>query len=187
MGYCVSGSLIGKKRNEFSIFNVQFSMRRLLIIMITFFFVHCLFGQEVKKIKITDLQKTIAESKTPLIVNFWATFCVPCLEEIPYFQEAVKKHKADGVQLILVSLDLQEAYPMGIKRTITKRKITAPVQWLDETNADYFCPKVDSAWSGGMPASLFINNSTGYHKFFEEKLSNEKLEKEIMAILGKTD
>jgi thiol-disulfide isomerase/thioredoxin len=162
-------------------------MVKLLLLIATFFFVDCLFGQQIKKIKITDLQKTIAKSKTPLIVNFWATFCVPCIEEIPYFQEAVQKHKADGVQLLLVSLDLQEAYPTQIRTTMAKRKITAPVQWLDETNADYFCPKVDSAWSGGMPASLFINNSTGYHKFFEEKLSREKLEKEIMAILGKTN
>ena len=162
-------------------------MKKFFLIIVAFFFVNCLFGQEVKKIKITDLEKTIAESKTPLIVNFWATFCIPCLEEIPYFQEAMKKHKTDGVKLLLVSLDLQEAYPTRIKTTIAKRKITAPVQWLDETNADYFCPKVDSSWSGGMPASLFINNSTGYHKFFEEKLSKEKLEKEIMAILGKTD
>lgn len=147
---------------------------------------HIGFSQEVKKIKITDLEKTIAESKTPLIVNFWATFCLPCLEEIPYFQEAVQKHKGDSLKLLLVSLDLEDSYPT-LGNFITKRKITAPVQWLDEFNADYFCPKVDSAWSGGIPASLFVNNKTGYRKFFEAQLSREKLEKEIMAILGKND
>jgi thiol-disulfide isomerase/thioredoxin len=141
-------------------------------------------AQTVQKIKITDLEKTIRESKTPLIVNFWATFCVPCLEEIPYFQEAAKNHKAEGVRLILVSLDLQESYPVQIKNTIVKRKISAPVKWLDETNADYFCPKVDSSWSGGMPASLFVNNKSGYRKFFEEQLSRDRLQvvmKELIA------
>ena len=73
--------------------------------------------QTIQKIKITDLEKTIRQSKTPLIVNFWATFCVPCLEEIPYFQEAAKDHKAEGYRLILVSLDMQESYPAQIRKT----------------------------------------------------------------------
>lgn len=144
----------------------------------------CVYGQTIEKIRITDLEKTIRESKTPLIVNFWATFCLPCLEEIPYFQEAAKEYKAEGVRLILISLDLQESYPSQIRKTVVKRKISVPVKWLDETNADYFCPKIDSSWSGGMPASLFVNNKSGYRKFFEEQVSREKLQiimKELTA------
>ena len=57
--------------------------------------------------------------------------------------------------------------------------------WLDETNADYFCPKVDEKWTGAIPATLFINNSKNYRKFMEEQLSEEELEKEILALLGK--
>jgi thiol-disulfide isomerase/thioredoxin len=166
--------------------NIEIIMRlnKFIIGVIFLLLADCTVAQTVQKIKITDLEKTILESKTPLIVSFWATFCVPCLEEIPYFQEAVKNHKADGVRLLLVSLDLQEAYPVQIKKTIVKRKISAPVKWLDETNADYFCPKVDPGWSGGMPASLFVNNRSGYRKFFEEQLSRERLQivmKELIA------
>ena len=145
-------------------------------------FTFCGNTQEIKKVKITDLEKTIKESKTALIVNFWATFCKPCLEEMPYFQQLAKKN---GVDLLLVSLDLEDYYPNKIKSFAAKNKLTAPIVWLDEYNADYFCPKVDSSWSGAIPASLFINNKTGYRKFFEDQLSKEKLEKEIMAILSK--
>jgi thiol-disulfide isomerase/thioredoxin len=162
-------------------------MSRILIIICLGLLSVAVAGQDVKKIKITDLEKTIKESKTPLIVNFWATFCKPCVEEIPYFQEAIKKYKKDSIRLLLVSLDLQDFYPVKIKSFAARRKFTAPILWLDEYNADYFCPKVDSAWSGAIPASLFVNNRTGYRKFFEEQLSKEKLEKEITAILGKTD
>ena len=144
------------------------------------------FSQEIKKIKITDLEKTIADSKTPLIVNFWATFCIPCIKEIPYFQKLVKKHQKHGIKLLLVSLDLQEDYSK-IKPFAAKRKFTSPIVWLDETNADYFCPKIDSSWSGAIPASLFVNNKTGYRKFLEQELSEKQLEKEIMAILEKKD
>lgn len=138
-------------------------------------------AQEIKKIKITDLEKTISESKTPLIVNFWATFCQPCIEEIPYFEELAKKN---GISLLLVSLDLEKSYPAEIKNFIATKKYSAPVQWLDESDADYFCPKVDSAWSGAIPASLFVNNKTGYRKFVEAQLSRVQLGKEIMAILS---
>ena|SRR5688572_17950621 len=141
--------------------------------------------QEIRRIKITDLEKIVADSKTPMIINFWATYCIPCIEEIPYFQEAVKKHEKDSVKLLLVSLDMEDYYPKKIRVFAGKKKFTAPIVWLDEYNADYFCPKVDPKWSGAIPATLFINNQNGQRKFFEEQLSREKLDKEIMAILGK--
>jgi thiol-disulfide isomerase/thioredoxin len=141
-------------------------------------------AQEIKKVKITELEKIIAESKTPLIINMWATWCKPCVEEIPYFQKEAAAHKGDSVQLLLVSLDFKEVYPAGIISFAKKRKITASILWLDETNADYFCPKIDAKWSGAIPATLFINNKTGYRKFAEEQLSEEELKKEIMALLA---
>ncbi len=142
------------------------------------------FSQEIKRIKVTELEKTIRESKTPMVISFWATYCVPCVQEIPYFQKLVKKHEKDSVKLLLVSLDLQEDYAK-IKPFAAKRKFTAPISWLNETNADYFCPRIDSSWSGAIPATLFLNNKRGYRKFYEEQVPEEKFEKEIMAILGK--
>ena len=85
----------------------------------------------------------------------------------------------------MVSLDLSEAYPKKIKSFAAKYKLIAPIKYLDETDADLFCPVVDESWSGAIPATLFINNKTGYRKFFEEQLSKEKLEKEIRAMIGK--
>jgi hypothetical protein len=85
--------------------------------------------------------------------------------------------------LILVSVDFKEEFPEGIEATVEKRKFHSTILWLNETNADYFCPRVDPKWSGAVPASLFINNRSGYRKFFEEQLSEEQLRKEIMAIL----
>lgn len=159
-------------------------MVKVFLTITVFLFAINLSAQDIKRIKITDLEKTIAESKTPLIVNFWATFCIPCIKEIPYFQKLVKQHQKDNIKLLLVSLDLQEDYSK-IKSFAAKRKFTAPIVWLDETNADYFCPKIDSSWSGAIPASLFVNNKTGYRKFLEQELSEDQLEKEIMAILKK--
>jgi len=87
--------------------------------------------------------------------------------------------------LILVSLDGKENYPKQLRNFVNKRKFTTEIFWLDETNADYFCPKIDSTWTGAIPATLLVNPKTGQRKFFEQPLTPQKLEKEIMAILGR--
>lgn len=138
----------------------------------------------IKKIKITDLEQTIAKSDHPLIVNFWATFCGPCCKEIPYFQSTAAQYKDQRVELILVSLDLPDDYPAKIAAFAKARGYTVPVFWLDETNADYFCPKVDPGWSGGIPCSLFINNKTHYRRFFDRQLTEGQVGPEIKEMLA---
>ena len=141
-------------------------------------------AQQTEKWKIDRLEKYIKNSERPLIVNFWATFCKPCIEEIPYFQNLVKKYDSEGIDLLLVSLDLKDAYPK-IKEFATKHGFNSSIVYLDETNADLFCPKVDERWSGAIPASLFVNNKTGYRNFFEEQISEKKLEQEIKMLIKK--
>ena len=140
-------------------------------------------AQDIPVWKLEDLRNAIAKSDRPTIFNFWATFCIPCIEEIPHFQELVKKYDSAGVRLILVSLDMTESYPARIRSFAAKKKFTAPIRFLDETNADLFCPAVDASWSGALPATLFIHHKTGYRKFFEEELSPELLEAQIRAML----
>lgn len=159
-------------------------MRAIGLIMISIVFSLAGSAQSVRKVKATELATIIAESKTPLVVNMWATWCVPCVEELPYFQEEVKKYAADSVQLLLVSLDFKESFPGGISSFMKKRKFSAPTLWLDETNADYFCPKIDPHWSGAIPSTLFINNKTGYRKFVEEKIPKQQFNTFIEELIA---
>ena len=144
-------------------------------------------AQKIPVWKLADLRAAIHQSKGPTIINFWATFCKPCIAELPHFQAVANKYKAQGVNLIMVSLDLKEAYPSKVASFAKKLNLTSPVVYLDESNADIFCPAVDSSWSGAIPASLLINNATGYRKFYEEEISKEKLEAEIKAMLKPKD
>jgi len=139
-----------------------------------------------QKMKITDLEKYIASSEHPLIISFWATFCAPCNKEIPYFQSTVDRFKDQRVELILVSLDLPDYFPARIDSFAASHAYTARIVWLDETNADYFCPKVDSHWSGGIPSTLFLNNKTHYRRFFDRQLTEAQVEPEIKKMLTAT-
>jgi len=140
-------------------------------------------AQKVPVWKLADLKAAIDSAQQPTIVNFWATFCKPCIAELPHFHEMANKYKEQGVKLVMVSLDLKEAYPTKVSSFAKKLKLTSPVVFLGESNADVFCPAVDSSWSGAIPASIFINPATGYRKFYEEELSKTKLEAEIKAML----
>ncbi len=158
---------------------------KLLLVGLFLFFGTAGFSQEIQKVKAVDLEKLINESKTPLIINFWATWCMPCVEEMPAFLEEYKDHKKDSLKLVLVSLDFADNYQDKITKFMKRRKVDAPVMWLDETDADYFCPKVDPKWSGVIPATLFINNANSYRNFTEGQLSHKELKNEIKRMLGK--
>lgn len=136
--------------------------------------------------KITDIEKYMNSGKDEvLVINFWATFCKPCVAEIPSFIEITNKYKDQHVKLLLVSLDLPSFYPKKVADFAKKQNWKADIVWLDETNADYFCPKVDQKWSGSIPATLIMNPKTGYRKFFEEEMEKEKFEAAVKEAIGK--
>jgi thiol-disulfide isomerase/thioredoxin len=140
-------------------------------------------AQKIDKWKITDVANLIEKSDSILVINFWATFCVPCIEEIPDLIKYTNLHKKDKVKLYLVSLDLPEYYPNKIKKFIAKKKFITNIAWLNETNADYFCPIISEQWSGAIPATLIVNTKKGYRQFYEKKLSALEIKKAIEAAL----
>jgi len=139
--------------------------------------------QEVKKVKIDDLMKYIEASDHPLVVNFWATWCSPCTHELPYFQSNIKNFADKKVELILVSLDFKFDYPRKVVDFIKKEKYSGTFFWLDETNADLFCPKIDERWDGGIPATLFINKKTSYRNFFARQLTEDQFKSELKNLI----
>ena len=83
-----------------------------------------------------------------------------------------------------MSLDFASDYPAKISAFIKKNKYNASFYWLDETNADHFCPQVDKKWSGSIPATLFVNKRNGYRKFYERQLTHPQLEIEMKGLVA---
>lgn len=158
-------------------------MKRALILFAVLFSVHINYAQEIKRWKMNDLLEYINKSDSALVLNFWATFCGPCIEEIPYFQTISNKYKNQKVKLLLVSLDFKEYYPKKIAAFAKRFGFTAEIVWLDEEKPDEFCPKIDSTWSGAMPATLFVNKSNNYRKFVEAQLKPNEVEAAIKNMI----
>ena len=134
-------------------------------------------AQKIHKMTITDVVNYFSkQNDTVYVVNFWATFCKPCNEELPDMIRIVKKYEGQKVKLLLVSLDLPEYFPAKITSFAKKHNYNTNLAWLNESNADIFCPMIDKKWSGAIPATIIVNNKTGFKKFVEDQMKPEEFE-----------
>ncbi len=163
-------------------------MIKIIINTLTIFFLICICtnqisAQQVKKIKMDALVAYAEKADHPVIINMWATWCTPCVEEIPWFNKILNQQTDSSIELILVSLDFEDKYESAVAKFIEKNPTKATLYWLDETKADYFCPLLDKSWSGNLPVSLFLNNKTGYRIFFDDQIKENFLEQAISDML----
>lgn len=159
-------------------------MKKLAVLFLVVMITTTVQSQEIQKVKIKDLVKIIDTSSVPLVVNFWASWCAPCIKEIPWFEKSVDAFKDQKVKLILVSLDFAEDYPKGIAAFAKKNNYKSKIVWLDETNADEFCPKIDEKWDGAIPVTLMVNKKRQYRQFFAQQLPEQRLVQELEKLVG---
>jgi thiol-disulfide isomerase/thioredoxin len=160
-------------------------IKKTAIVIAFFCFVTAATAQQIPRLKMADVVKNFSnKNDTVYVINFWATFCKPCVAEIPGFIKITDNYKKHKVKLLLVSLDLPSFYPKKIANFAAKNNFKTNIAWLDETDADYFCPMIDEKWSGAIPATIIVNTKTGYKKFFEAELNGEEFERELKKAMG---
>lgn len=151
-----------------------------ILIVFALFMSAQLFSQKVAVYKIDNLLKRIHNnSDTLYIVNFWATWCKPCVAELPDFEKINTEYKTQKVKVLLVSMDFKEDIAKKLKPFIQKNNTVSEVVLLDELNGNEFIDKVSKQWGGAIPATLFTKNNNTVNEFFEKKLHYEFLVEQI--------
>lgn len=117
------------------------------------------------------------KNDTTYVVNFWATWCVPCVEELPHFEELNTKYKKNKVKVILVSLDMKKDVEKKLLPFIKSHGIKSDVVFMQDPDMNAWIPKVDSTWSGAIPATVIYNKKD--RKFYEQQFTYAELEKEV--------
>lgn len=141
------------------------------------------FCQEVQAVyKINDLIKRISNNDTTYIINFWATWCKPCVEELPNFDSLTNFCKDKKSKVILVSLDFKEELHKKVNPFLKTKKIISSCVLLDEVNGNDFVNKIDKNWSGAIPATLFVNSKKSI--FLEKKFNWMQLKLNYEAFIA---
>lgn len=144
---------------------------------------HSAQAQKIKSYNADELVARTANTDTIYIVNFWATWCVPCVKELPSFNIVNDYYKGKPVKVILASFDFKEQYPQKLESWVSKKKLHPEVVWFNETNPTDYIPKIAPEWEGGLPATLLINNKKGIKKLIPDEVTVEELKTWIEAQL----
>lgn len=116
------------------------------------------------------------------VVNFWATWCAPCVKELPYFETINEKYKDKGVEVLLVSLDFPKDYDKKLKPFIKTKKIKSEIVAFDDTDQNRWIPAINKDWSGALPATIIYNKDK--RQFYEQSFTQEELETELKQFLN---
>ncbi len=141
-------------------------------------------GQSITYMKASDLDywKT-QKSDTVFIINFWASWCHPCLEELPELERITKAYAGKNVKVILVSNDFKKQVNSNLRPFLARKKVQSMVMFMDEANPNDWIEKVNPGWGGSIPATWIIQSSSNYEKFKEGKVTFEELKKIIDPLI----
>jgi len=140
----------------------------------------CSFGQPIiaqtaiPRLDFDGLESYLKKNNdTTYVVNFWATWCAPCVKELPYFEELSTTTTDAPLKVILVSLDFPEQFDTKLIPFLGARKLSATVLFLDDGKANKWIPRVHPDWSGAIPATLIYKGDK--RMFFEKSFTKEEL------------
>lgn len=122
------------------------------------------------------------EDNTVYVINFWATWCAPCVKELPYFEDLYASYKHKNVEVILVSLDFPHQYESKLKPFIKEHDLKCKVVVLDDVDSNSWIPRVNKDWSGSIPATIIYNKNK--RQFYEQSFTYNELEEALKKFLN---
>ena len=117
-----------------------------------------------------------------VLVNFWATYCVPCRAEMPALVKLQQKYGPKGLVLMTISADEPEDEAKALQ-FLTTTKVPGPHYLRKTANEDNFIRAVDAKWSGALPLSLVYDKAGNKVKVLVGEAELKALEALIQKLL----
>lgn len=158
-------------------------MKQLLTISLLFWGA-TLLAQDIPFIKKAQLEHWLnADTDTVYVLNFWATWCGPCVAELPEFEKLNQKYATQKVKVVLISTDFKRNVESKVKPFVKRKNLHSQVVFMDESNPNVWVNLIDPEWSGAIPATLIIAKRKDKRLFFEKQMSFEELEESLLSVL----
>ncbi len=122
---------------------------------------------------------------TVYVLNFWATWCAPCIAELPHFEKLNAEYAQKPVRVILISTDFRRDVDRRLKPFIERQGLKSRVAFLDEKTPNDWIDTIAPEWSGAIPATLVMKPKAKFERFFERQLRYEELEAAVREALNK--
>lgn len=159
-------------------------MKHGFMLSVVLFSMTASYGQEVGSIDRDELLELLnKDNDTVYVVNFWATWCSPCVAEIGYFEALHKSRSDDKLKVVLVNLDFPNQVDRRVIPFMKEKDLTARVLNMTEMDYNSWIPDVDNEWSGAIPATLIYKGKK--REFIGRELSREELFNAAEAFLTK--
>jgi thiol-disulfide isomerase/thioredoxin len=117
-----------------------------------------------------------------VLLNVWATWCVPCREEFPDLLRLGREYRARGLRLVLVSADFDSELP-AVKGFLNAQGVDF-LTYLKQGDDMPFIDGLDARWTGALPATLLYDGAGKRLWFHEGKTSYDTLKTRIDEALG---
>lgn len=138
---------------------------------------------QVDSVQMLALFKRNEENPKPLLVNFWATWCGPCIEEFPDLVEIDKDYKGK-IDFITITLDDLEEIETGVPRFLRQQKAEMPTYLLKTADESEAISAVYSEWQGGLPFTIFFDGKGGVAYSRQGKIVLSTMKAEIEKIIN---
>ena len=151
------------------------------------FFLVCLLGTlsvsaQVKLSTLTQLENRVKAGKdTNYIINFWATWCKPGINELSVFEKFRRANTSKPIKVILIRTDLKTILEQTVKPFVKKYGLMGDVYLLNEAPS-LFYTRINAKWFGALPATWIVNAKQKSNDFFNTDFTFDKLK---TAVEGK--
>lgn len=113
------------------------------------------------------------------VVAAWATWCVPCIEEMPTLAEFWKERRGDGIHVIGLSMDDPDEMGERIQSVLDRQRPPYEILVLEPGTEDAFMGAVDASWGGSLPATIVYDGDGEQVDFWMDKVTAEALDERV--------